>query len=129
MLGKDLAVDARRRRVYLLRFFYVAMLTGLAYLAWGQFGSVRAGGTTLAIRAQFADAGLRFVLMVLRVQFFAMAFLAASVKFPLAGRPIGLARMLELLGVSVLGYGLVGVGCFWRATKRFRRVAFEGSFQ
>ena len=71
ILGKELRVSSRRRRTYLLRFGYLALLTFVVLLVW--WGTVRGGSGPVSARrvARLSEAGKIIVSSIVWFQFIA----------------------------------------------------------
>ena len=75
IFGKELRVSSRRRRNYIMRFVYLAFLTGFLVVIWGDAVNF-AGSSRTYITSRLAQAGKQIIVTLVWFQFYATQFVA-----------------------------------------------------
>ena len=76
IFDKEMRVSSRRRRNYVLRFFYMALLTGFVILVWRHFAQVFGRESQASRVSQMSEAGKFIITYVIWFQFCVTQFLA-----------------------------------------------------
>ena len=78
IFDKELRVSSRRKRNYVLRFVYIAVLTLFIVLSWQKTGGFRGAASYSYVVSRMAEVGRELIGTVLVFQFFAMQLLTVA---------------------------------------------------
>jgi len=108
IFGKELRVSSRRRRNYLLRFVYLALLTGFVALVWlaGAQRYLRPGASAYRI-SRMSEAGKLIVFTVIWFQFcvtqlIAMVMLSTSICEEIYDRTLGVLMTTPISSLQIV---------------------------
>ncbi len=102
---KELRVSSRRRRNYVLRFFYIALLTAFVAMVW--LGMVRYQGNASFIQSRMAAAGKQIVITVVFFQFvttqvLAVIMLSTAISDEVYHRTLGLLMTTPINSLQIV---------------------------
>ncbi len=105
IFDKELRVSSRRRRSYVLRFFYILLLTGFIGMVW--LAVVPISGNAALAQSNMAVAGRQIVMTIVLFQFVVMQLLAVimlstAISDEVYHRTLGLLMTTPITGLQIV---------------------------